>query len=182
MQATAFIEENRIEAWTSALRDYSREEVLRALRANQHYIRKYTPEWIDMRKGMTQGAAAAGFPATYTDILLMNCTLPKPSTSTYPAGADGDTLPPKSCSVCSAWGTATKDGRLVGMDTLDGSGEALYGVVIVAFPDKGNRYMCAARAGEIGDHFLMNNQGPMVGNSGGGGSPRARIRRRPTGS
>lgn len=172
-QAAAYIEENRIEAWASALRQYSREEVLHALRANQHHIRKYTPQWIDMMKGMAHGAAAAGFRVTYTDILLLNCTLPQPSTSTYPAGAEKDTLPPKNCSVCSAWGSATKDGRLVGMDTLDGSGEAFYGVVIVAFPDKGNRYVCAARAGEIGDHFLMNNQGLMVGNSGGGGSPRA---------
>ncbi|MBM3788975.1 MAG: hypothetical protein FJW35_01340 [Acidobacteria bacterium] len=172
MQAAAYIQENKIEAWSSALQQYSREEVLRTLKANQHYIRKHTPQWIDMMKGMADGASAAGFPMEYTDILLLNCSLPKPSTSTYPAGAEKDLLPPKSCSVCSAWGSATKDGRLVGMDTLDGSGDAFYGVVIAAYPDKGHHYLCAARAGEIGDHFLMNDQGLMVGNSGGGGSPR----------
>jgi hypothetical protein len=57
------------------------------------------------------------------------------------------------------------------MDTLD-SGEAAYGVIIMAFPDKGNNYICGAQAGEIGDHFLMNNRGFFLGNSGGGGSSR----------
>ena len=72
------------------------------------------------------------------------------------------TLPPKKCSVSSAWGSATTDGRLIGMDTLD-SGEALFGVIVVAFPDHGNNYICGTQAGEIGDHFLMNNKGLFVG-------------------
>jgi hypothetical protein len=58
------------------------------------------------------------------------------------------------------------------VDTLDSSVEANYGVIIVAFPDHGNNYMCGAVAGEIGDHFLFNNKGLFIGNSGGGGSPR----------
>ena len=81
-------------------------------------------------------------------------------------------LPPKKCSVCSAWGSTTKDGKLIGMDTLDGGGDAMYGVILVVFPNKGNAYICGAQAGEIGDHFLMNNKGLFLGNSGGGGSPR----------
>jgi hypothetical protein len=122
-------------------------------------------------KGMADGAAAAGFKLSYIDVLLMNCTLPKPETSTYPKGAEMDPLPVKRCSVCSAWGSSTTNGELIGLDTLD-SGEAAYGVVILAFPEKGNNYICGAQAGEIGDHFLMNNKGLFVGNSGGGGSPR----------
>jgi hypothetical protein len=41
-------------------------------------------------------------------------------------------------------------------------------LVILAYPDRGNAYICGADAGEIGDHFLMNNKGFFLGNSGGG--------------
>ncbi|KPK74359.1 MAG: hypothetical protein AMJ79_14380 [Phycisphaerae bacterium SM23_30] len=170
-QAGAYIEKNKEAAWAQALESFDRAEVIRTLKANQHYIYEYTPELIDQLRGMADGATAAGYEMSYTDVLLLNCTLPNPKTSTYPAGAEKDTLPIKKCSVCSAWGSATRDGRLIGMDTLD-SGESLYGVIIAAFPDKGNNYMCGAQAGEIGDHFLMNNKGFFLGNSGGGGSPR----------
>jgi hypothetical protein len=170
-QAGAFIEKTKLEKWASALETHTKDEVIQALKANQHYIQKYTPEWIETMKGMADGAVSKGHSISYTDILLINCTLPKPETSQYPEGAENQSLPPKKCSVCSAWGSATKDGQLIGIDTLDSS-EVPYGVVIAAFPDKGNSYICAADAGEIGDHFLMNSQGLFLGNSGGGGSPR----------
>ena len=170
-QAGKYIEKTKDAFWASVLRRFSRAEVIHALKANQYYINKYTPEIIDQMKGMADGATAAGYKISYVDVVLMNCTLPNPETSTYPSGAEKDALPPKKCSVCSAWGSTTTDGRLIGMDTLD-SGEALFGVIIVAFPEEGNNYMCGAQAGEIGDHFLMNNKGLFVGNSGGGGSPR----------
>ncbi len=60
------------------------------LKGNQHYITKYTPENVEIMKGIADGAAAAGFKLSYTDVLLMNCTLPKPETSTYPKGAEMD--------------------------------------------------------------------------------------------
>jgi hypothetical protein len=164
------IKENEAK-WASALQTFSREKILYILKGNQFYIQKYTPENIEIMKGIADGATAFGFQLSYTDILLMNCTLAKPETSTFPSGVEKVSLPPKNCSVSSAWGSATKNGHLIGMDTLD-SGEATYGVIILAFPKKGNNYICGAQAGEIGDHFLMNNRGLFVGNSGGGGSPR----------
>lgn len=170
-QACAYIDRTREDKWAAALRRFSRDEVLRVQRANQSFIRRYTPEWIDFMRGMADGATRAGYPMTYTDILLINGTLPDPETSVYPEGADKDALPPKRCSVASAWGSATKDGRLIGLDTLD-TPDVAHAVVIVAFPDRGNAYMCGADAGEIGDHFLMNDRGLFLGNSGGGGSPR----------
>ena len=157
--------------WGQALLRYSREQVVRALKANQHYIMEYAPECIDIMKGIADGASAAGFNIRYEDIVLINCTLPKPETSTFPEGAEKDSLPPKKCSVCSAWGNTTKDGKLIGLDTLDG-GDAYYGVLIIAYPESGNNYMTGAQAGSIGSHFLMNNKGLFIGNSGGGGSPR----------
>jgi hypothetical protein len=171
-QAAAFLLKAKQEKWSAALENFTQEEIIRSLKANQYYIKEYTPEWIRMMEGMAEGAASQGYDITYLDILLMNCTLPKPETSHFPEGADKHTFPPKKCSVCSAWGRATKDGSLIGVDTLDSS-EVPYGVVIAAFPDKGNSYICAADAGEIGDHFLMNNQGLFIGNSGGGSSPRS---------
>ena len=171
MQACAYIDRTREDRWASALRRFSREEVLRALRANQSFIKRYTPEWVDFMQGMAEGATRAGFPMTYTDVLLINCTLPNPATSIYPEEAKRDALPPKMCSVASAWGSATRNGGLLGIDTLD-TPDVAHAVVIVAFPDRGNAYMCGADAGEVGDHFLMNNRGLFLGNSGGGGSPR----------
>lgn len=170
-QAGPYLEKEKEAKWASALQKFSREKVLHMLKGNQFYIQKYTPENIEIMKGIADGTIASGFQLSYTDVLLMNCTLPKPDTSTFPPGAEKDSLPPKNCSVSSAWGSATTDGRLIGMDTLD-SGEAAYGVIILAFPENGNSYICGAQAGEIGDHFLMNNKGLFVGNSGGGGSPR----------
>jgi len=170
-QARPYLEKEKEAKWASALQTFNHEKVLQMLKGNQFYIKKYTPENIEIMKGIADGATAAGFQLSYTDVLLMNCTLPNPETSTFPPSAEKDSFPIKKCSVSSAWGSATTDGRLIGMDTLD-SGEAAYGVIIMAFPDNGNNYICGAQAGEIGDHFLMNNRGLFVGNSGGGGSPR----------
>jgi hypothetical protein len=173
-QAGAHIFLNTQASWASALQRFSHDGVRNALKANQHFIQEHTPENIEMMKGMAAGATAAGFDVSYEDALMMNCVLPDPETSNYPRGAEESELPPrKSCSVCSAWGSATKDGRLIGLDTVDGGGESFRAVIIVAFPDEGHDYMCGAVAGEIGEHFYMNNRGLFIGNSGGGASPRA---------
>jgi hypothetical protein len=171
-QAGHYIVINKEEAWADALQKYKKEQIKKSLQANQYYIKKYAPWAIEQMKGVVEGARAAGHNLSYTDMLLLNCTLPKPQTATFPRGYENEQFPPRQCSVCSAWGTATKGGRLIGVDTLDAGGNAAYGVIIVAFPDRGNPYMCGAMAGELGDHFLMNNQGLFIGNSGGGGSPR----------
>ena len=173
-QAGAHIFLNAQASWASALQRLSHDGVRNDLKANQHFIQNHTPENIEIMKGMAAGATAAGFDLSYEDALMMNCVLPNPETSNYPAGAEESELPPrKSCSVCSAWGSATKDGRLIGLDTVDGGGESFRAVIIVAFPDEGHDYMCGAVAGEIGEHFYMNNTGLFIGNSGGGASPRA---------
>ncbi len=172
-QAAAHIFLNIEASWASALQRLSHDEVRNGLRACQYHIERHTPEIIDMVKGMAAGATAAGYDVNYEDALMMNCVLPDPATSNFPAGAEGADLPPrKSCSVCSAWGSATKDGRLMGLDTVDGGGDAFRAVVIVAYPDNGHNYMCGAVAGEMGEHFYINNNGMFIGNSGGGASPR----------
>jgi len=159
--------------WAEALERFSRKEVMKALKANQYYIRKYAPECITIMRGIAQGMNEDGHPVQYADILLINGTLPPPESSHYPSEAAAETLFSKKCSVCSAWGPATREGKLIGLDTLD-SGEAHYGVLIVAFPREGHAYMTGAQAGAIGSHFLMNHRGLFIGNSGGGGSVRER--------
>ena len=171
-QAGHAIRINKEEAWASALQKFKMEQIKKSLQANQYYIKKYTPWAVEQMKAMAAGATAAGYKISNLDALLLNCTLPKPEAATYPKGFENEQFPPKQCSVCSAWGSATREGRLIGVDTLDSGGDSAYGVIIVAFPDKGNAYMCGAAAGELGDHFLMNNKGLFIGNSGGGGSPR----------
>jgi hypothetical protein len=170
-QACDYISQQREAKWAAALQRLSREQITRALKINQKFVEKYTPEWIDFMRGMADGATAAGFPADFEDIMLLNCTLPDPETSPIPAEAANGSPSEKQCSVASAWGSAVKGGGLIGIDTLD-TPDVMPGIVIVAFPNKGNAYMCAAGAGEIGDHFLMNNKGLFLGNSGGGDSPR----------
>ena len=171
-QAGHLIERLKDAEWASALQRMSRKEMNREIKAIQYFIKKFTPEAIDQIRGIADGATAAGHSVSYSDVLLVNCRLPDPETTPFPTEAEKEKVPPKGCSVCSAWGSATKDGRLIGMDTHD-IGDALYQLIIVAFPDEGNHYICGAQAGEIGDHFLMNNKGLFVGNSGGGGSRRA---------
>ncbi len=170
-QAGDLIEIAKNAEWAAALQRLSREKVNHEIKAIQYYIRKFTPEAIDQIKGIADGATAAGHSVSYADVLLLNCRLPDPVKTPFPADAEKEIVPPKGCSVCSAWGSATRDGKLIGMDSHD-IGDALFQLIIVAFPDNGNHYICGAQAGEIGDHFLMNNKGLFVGNSGGGGSPR----------
>jgi len=172
-QAAAHIHLNAESSWASALQRMSHDQVINGLKGSQYYIERHTPEIIEMVKGMATGATAAGYDVSYEDALMMNCVLPDPASANLPTGAELSNLPPrKSCSVCSAWGSATKDGRLIGLDTVDGGGEAFRAVVIVAFPDNGHNYMCGAVAGEMGEHFYINNNGMFIGNSGGGASPR----------
>jgi len=175
-QAGHMIERRRDAFWAFPWQDLSREETERQLRAIQYYAKKYTPEAIAQIRGIVAGAAAAGFDVSFADLLLLNCWLPDPGTRPFPPEAEGEVIPTKKCSVSSAWKSATKDGRLIGLDAWDDEGDAVFQVIIVAFPDEGNNYICGAHAGDIGSHFLMNNRGLFVGNSGGGNSPRAEDR------
>jgi hypothetical protein len=172
-QAAPLIYFNAREAWASAFQRLSHDQIRDGLKASQYYIERHTPENIEIMKGVAAGVTAAGYDLTYEDALMKNCVLPDPTTAHFPAGAEAMALPPKKgCSVCSAWGSATKDGRLIGLDTVDGGGESFRAVIIIAFPENGHDYMCGAVAGEIGEHFYMNNKGFFIGNSGGGASPR----------
>ncbi len=168
-QAGHLIEGQKNAVW--AIQTSSREAILHDLKAIQYYTKEYTPEAIDQMNGIADGATEAGFDVSYTDLLLLNSWIPDRETHSFPPAAEGEVIQAKDCSVASAWGSATKTGQLIGMDSYDGfDSEPPFQVVIVAFPDQGNSYISGATAGEIGSHFLMNSRGLMVGNSGGSDS------------
>ncbi len=173
MAAGQLVERRRDAVLVDILGTMSRDQLDEGIKAIQYYIKKYAPECIDIIRGMADGAQMIGCDVTYSDVLMLNCRLPKTGIAEYPEDAKREIVDegPKGCSVCSAWGSATKNGRLIGMDSHD-IGDALFQVMIVAFPEDGNNYICGSSAGEVGNHFLMNNKGIFFGNSGGGGSPR----------
>jgi hypothetical protein len=168
-QAGHLIERHKESVW--AFQTASRETVLHDLKAVQYYAKKYTPEAIDQMYGMVDGATEAGYDVSYTDLLLINTWVYDRETHTFPPAAEGEVIRDKGCSVASAWGSATKTGQLIALDAWDGiDTEPPVQLIIVAFPDQGNSYITRAWAGEIGSHFMMNNRGLLLGNSGGGAS------------
>ena len=113
------------------------DEELANLKAFQHNIRQYTPEFIDFFKGMAAGATDAGVPLSYEEVLAAFT-----STESYPgapSGSEDEELPPAECSGWAAWGSATKDGKLI----CGGQGESAmrFAVTIIAFPKEGNRFI-----------------------------------------
>jgi hypothetical protein len=170
--AGQMVERRRDKVLAALQQKMTQEEITRGTKAIQYYIKKYALECIEQIKGIADGATTAGYNISYENVLLLNSTLPNPKKTIFPVDAENENIDSKSCSVFSAWGKATKNRQLIGMDTHD-IGDALYQLMIVAYPDEGNNYMCGSTAGEVGNHFLINNKGLFIGNSGGGNSPRS---------
>ena len=162
-QAGKYIVLQKDGAWVDCIDQLgSREKVLKQIRGMEYYIKKYTPDLIQQMKGIADGAKAAGFKVTYDDILLINCGVKKIAPNVpQPPLAKADEFSPEGCSVFSAWGSATKDGKMIFGDTKDSDFD--YQVVIIAFPDKGNNFIAGLRAGELAEHFSMNNKGLFIG-------------------
>lgn len=147
--------------WAAALDRHSREIVLRTLKAYQWYIKKHAPEIIEIMKGMAAGAQKAGQNLTYVDILMLNAGQRNPSPAwNYPKEAEDEELY-KGCSSWAAWGSTTKDGRLIGGDSQDRT--FFHAVVTVVFPENGNSYLNPAIAGYPAHKPAMNNKGVFVG-------------------
>jgi len=159
-QAGQYIEMLRDATWAAIPKSLTRDNVLRTLKGLQSYVIKYTPELIDQIKGIADGATSAGYEVSYTDVLLINCPYESLSGS-LPSGAQSDELPPDGCTVFAAWGRSTTNGKLIFGDSKDSVFN--HQLVIVAFPETGNNYMIGVRAGELGEHFAMNNKGLFIG-------------------
>jgi hypothetical protein len=169
-QAGKYIELEKNTKWVEALKEIgTREKVLRELRGYQYYIKKDTPEAIEMMRGIADGATAAGCAVSYTDVLLINSYWIRKlaPTGAYSSIAKDDKMPPEGCTNWSAWGKTTFDGKLITGDSHDRYFG--YRVTIVAFPSTGNRYIILAHAGSLGHHPAVNNKGVFFAQSGGFG-------------
>jgi hypothetical protein len=126
---------------------------LAVIKKSETYIKKYTPWAIDYIKGMTDGCIEESIPMIFIQLLAQfvdTGTSPDPE--------------PSECSGWAAWGTATKDGRLI----CGGSGdheirpgsksELRYEVNVMFFPESGYNYIFSPPSGGSG-HPGVNNKG-----------------------
>jgi hypothetical protein len=118
-------------------------EQLEALKAYQLAVKKNAPEMIDFFKGMAAGAMAAGIPMTYEEALAQFCdsevkVLDKKA---LPKEVASEQLPPEreDCSGFAAWGSVTKDGKMIASGSSDGGD--FMSAIIIAFPEKGNSFI-----------------------------------------
>ncbi len=161
-QAAPYIELMKEASWVSVLESQSLDEVRAVLGERQEFIDRYTPEAVEQMEGMAAGATAAGFDVSYEDILVINCMPKKLPPRAHPEAAKQAAHElEEHCSVFAAWGQATTDGRMVFGDSKDSVFN--HQVVIMAYPDQGNAYMTGCRAGELAEHFSMNNKGLFIG-------------------
>jgi hypothetical protein len=145
-----------------------------ALKAYQWHLKKYAPEFIDMFRGMAAGATAAGIELTYEEVLAEYCTdvfeesLPV-YPGTEPPESQKDKLPVNGCSGFAAWGSCTKDGRLIGGGSSDHW--IVYEYILIVLPETGNNYIigtCLPLGPSV--HPGMNNKGLAYPHHGGAGT------------
>ncbi len=125
---------------------------LAAIKTSEEYIKKYTPWAIDYIKGMADGCKEAGIPMSY-DQMLAHFASPSRSRTEI-----------EECSGFAAWGSTTKDGKLIAGGSGDheirvGSKYSYgYEVNVLFFPETGNNYVFSPPSGGSG-HPGMNNKG-----------------------
>ncbi len=162
-QMAHYLEMKKYDEWAWAIKKFgSRYKTEKELRAYQKYVKEYTPEAIDMVKGLADGSSIS-----YADALLLNTRMIfKPnSKSRYPEEVEDEKFPPEGCSLWATWGRTTKKGNLICGDSADF--EFDFNVTIVAFPDKGNNFITTGHIGQFSFAPLMNNKGLFIGLSSG---------------
>ncbi len=130
------------------------------LKIYEDLIRKETPEMVEYMKGMAQGATDSGIPLTYNEVLA-GFVGTRVIDHARSGGESGEPVSSEldDCSGWAAWGTATKDGRLI----VTGCGD--HGLVagfedevtLLVYPKTGNNYIVTTSSG--GWHPGMNNKG-----------------------
>ena len=129
------------------------ENALTVIRKSETYIKEYTPWAIEYIKGMTDGCIEEGIAMTYIQMLAQFVN----------TGISPDPEPTE-CSGWAAWGSATKDGRLI----CGGSGDheirlasksgLRYETNVMFFPETGYNFVFSPPSGGSG-HPGMNNKG-----------------------
>jgi hypothetical protein len=156
------------------LKSAVKETEIPALKAFQWQLKKYAPEFIDMFRGMAAGATATGVKLSYEEVLAEYCTdvflksLPA-YPGTEPKESQRANLPPQNCSGFAAWGSCTKNGRLIGAGSSDHW--VVYEFLLVVLPETGNSYIIGTSL-PLGPsvHPAMNNKGLGLPHHGGAGT------------
>ncbi len=150
-----------------------------ALKAYQWHLKKHTPEFIDMFRGMAAGATDAGVKLSYEEVLADFCTEEfEKSLLTLPGSEPSESqkseLPLNECSGFAAWGSCTKDGRLIGVGISDTM--TSFQSVIICLPETGNNYIIGMNVPRIikfglcpggSSHPAMNSKGLVYVHHGG---------------
>jgi hypothetical protein len=105
------------------------------LEQHQVHVKKYVPEFIDIMRGMAKAANDLGVPLSYAEVMAeffppreFPNALPKDKTEALP----------DECSGFAAWGSTTKDGKLVCLGIPDGRDMKFEHTVMVFPKDKGS--------------------------------------------
>ena len=148
---------------------------LRALKGYEWYIKKHAPEMMGFFEGMLEGAKSAGVGLTHEQILAQFCLGVKDGEypdvpadrQGYPKGLEEDAATPQSgnpgrCGSVAAWGSATKDGKVITSGSSDGNDH--FNVTIICFPADGNAYIhspyyALGPWAAAGGHSGMNSKG-----------------------
>jgi len=125
------------------------------------------PEFREELKGITDGIVAAGSSLTYDDMVLWNtmydswCLYHHPNASNPATMAIRHPYPP-GCSSFSAWGEATRDGKLLfgkNMDNLDLPGILDGRILVIIDPDHGFGHTFITHPGILGIDGGVNEDG-----------------------
>lgn len=138
------------------------EKNLNTLKIYQEYVEKQTPWLIDFMKGIADGSTDAGVVLSFAEVLAYFVRKIKAYPGTEPPGIEQD----NDCSGFAAWGSATKDGKLI----FTGSGDHEmhpFEVILMFFPKTGNNFMLCTDSG-AGYHPGMNNKGLVYAHHGSG--------------
>lgn len=126
------------------------ENELKTKEAYEEYTRHYAPEFIEMFKGMADGATAAGISLSCDEVLAH-----------FVRRKREKVRPSSDCSGFAAWGTATRNGQMICLGSTDH--EVTFEVTLVCFPQTGNNFIISpfqpTEFGWKGGHPGMNNKG-----------------------
>jgi hypothetical protein len=141
------------------------------LKAYHGLLEKCVPECIDIFRGIAAGAADAGVPLSFEEVLADDCPAFQIPPMYRGLGRQESQMvnpPSPGCSGFAVWGSATKDGRLI----CSGSGDhpLAYECLVLALPETGNNYITRVGIPRFSIHPAMNSKGLAYVHHGAGSS------------
>jgi hypothetical protein len=151
-----------------------------ALKIYERQVKQFVPEFIDMFRGMVAGASVAGVDLSYEQVLadfytvsvidytaghMIGTKLPTYSDG-EPAQVQNRVFPANDCSGFAAWGSTTKNHKLICASSEDHP--LRHEFLAVVIPDTGNSYIFnMVILPPKGGHPAMNNKGLVYVHHGG---------------